>query len=421
MTRIKQWGALLLTLAVLCGACTGASAQSLTLEQELNVYYTLYSLAMESGDYEEALSNIESCLNMDVQMDDNIWGDLYLKRGYTRIYMGDEAAAMEDLNKALEYIPTSADAMLLRIQLLINAGDAESALAQAAEFAKIYPEQTSVYLTIAELFASTADYANTVAAYTAYLATAQQPDLSAYQLRGQYRILLGRFEEALSDLDVYVQSVEKPEIRANYLRAIAAIQLAQYERALEDLTLCTKEVERAWSKGTAEKMDQDVMASHYYRGVVYMQMGSYEEAIKDFGTCIKNDINKNDARYLRANCAMEAGDYKQAATDFAACIDAGVNVDTSCYYFGVCLMAQEDYKSAVDAFSVCIEGGIMKDQALYNRGMCYIQLGETELGKADLAASVSAAGELNVETDEESVSGQPVETAVEETGETAEE
>ena len=134
---------------------------------------------------------------------------------------------------------------------------------------------------------------------------------------------------------------------------------------------------------------------------------------------IMNDINKNDARYLRANCAMEAGDYKQAATDFAACIDAGVNVDTSCYYFGVCLMAQEDYKSAVDAFSVCIEGGIMKDQALYNRGMCYIQLGETELGKADLAASVSAAGELNVETDEESVSGQPVETAVEETGETA--
>ena len=125
-----------------------------------------------------------------------------------------------------------------------------------------------------------------------------------------------------------------------------------------------------------------------------MQLARYEEAIADFSQCVERDVNKDEATYWRANSAMEAGDYAAATADFAACIETGVNVDLSCYYFGICLMAQEEYQDAIDAFSVCVEENIMLEQALYNRGMCYIKIGENELGKADLTASVA-----NGETD----------------------
>lgn len=375
-----------------------AFAQSLSVEQELNVYYTLYSLAMESGDYQDALAQIEACLAMDVELDDAIWGDLYLKRGYAKIYLGDEASAMEDINKTLEYVPTSADAMLLRIQLLINAADAEGALEQAAGFAEAYPDQTSVYFTIAELFAATADYESAIAAYTAYINAPGEKDPVGYQLRGQYLILLGKFEEAVADLDAYMEKAAEPAIRARYLRAIACIQLQQFEKALDDLNLCAEVVEKAWKdKEAIAAMDADVLNSHYYRGVVLMQLARYEEAIADFDQCIAHDVNEADATYWRASSAMETGDYASATADFAACIDAGVNIDLSCYYFGICLMAQEEYQDAIDAFSVCVEENIMLEQALYNRGMCYIKIGENELGKADLAASVANGGTASAE------------------------
>jgi len=404
MTTFKKLISAVLTLMLLTGMSCSAFGQVLSAEQELNVYYTLYSLAMESGDYQDALAQIESCLAMNVEMDDAIWGDLYLKRGYAKIYLGDEASAMEDINKALEYTPASADAMLLRIQLLINASDAQGALEQAARFADVYPDQTSVYLTIAELFAAKVDYESTIAAYTAYISAPGEKDPTGYQLRGQYLILVGRFEEAVADLDAYMNKAEEPEIRARYLRAIACIQMQQFEKALEDLNLCAESVEKAWEAGedAIAAMDIDVLNSHYYRGVVLMQLARHEEAIADFTQCIARNVNKADATYWRANSAMEAGDYASAAADFAACIEAGVNVDLSCYYFGVCLMAQEEYQDAIDAFSVCIEANIMKEQALYNRGMCYIKIGENELGKADLSASVAKdnAAELPAETEE---------------------
>ena len=391
MKRISRLLAIVLSVILLAGMTCSASATALSAQQELNVYYTLYSLAMESADYQDALAQIEACLAMNVELDDAIWGDLYLKRGYAKIYLGDEASAMEDINKSLEYIPTSADAMLLRIQLLVNAADTQGALAQAESFVKIYPDQLSVYLTIAELFAAAVDYESAIAAYTAYINTPGEKDPSGYQLRGQYLILVGRFEEAIADLDIYMEKAEEPAIRARYLRAIACIQMQQFEKALEDLNHCAELVEKAWADGeeAIAALDTDMMNSHYYRGVVLMQLARYEEAIADFSQCVERDVNKDEATYWRANSAMEAGDYAAATADFAACIETGVNVDLSCYYFGICLMAQEEYQDAIDAFSVCVEENIMLEQALYNRGMCYIKIGENELGKADLTASVA--------------------------------
>ena len=80
MKRISRLLAIVLSVILLAGMTCSASATALSAQQELNVYYTLYSLAMESADYQDALAQIEACLAMNVELDDAIWGDQHPKR-----------------------------------------------------------------------------------------------------------------------------------------------------------------------------------------------------------------------------------------------------------------------------------------------------------------------------------------------------
>ena len=217
---------------------------------------------------------------------------------------------------------------------------------------------------------------------------------SAYEMRGQCLLQMGRYEEAVADLTQAVDRGEEPQPRTHYLRAIARMQLGDNAAAIEDLDVCVayldaEEARMAEDAQYTAQIDADVLFSRYYRGIAHMQAGGYEAAIADFTACVEDGVNAETARFWRGACFLDVGEYAAALEDFAFCSEAGVEEESCLYYTALCHMGLEDYETAVEGFTECLARNVMSEQALYNRGMCYLQLGDTEKGQADLEASLS--------------------------------
>lgn len=376
--------------AVLCVclllSCFAAGGETLSEAQKASAYSTLYSLSMMKGEYQDALDYAEKSLALDDVLDDAARADLLLKKGYVLIYLERSEEAMACLDQSLALAPNTADAMLLKTQLLIAGGDAEGAFAQAAAYIAAFPDDTSVYYTMGDLFGASGAFEQAARAYTLYLEKTAVPEALAYQLRGQYYLQTGRYQEAEADLTKYLDGAQDGAAHARYLRAIARMQMGDYAGAEADLTLCCDAMDAAQA---GEAFDADVLNSFYYRGIARMQLKRYAEAIADFDRCVAEGREADNARFWRGNCYLETAAYESAIADFEHCVSVGTDPDTANYYIGVCRMSMSDYPAAIEAFTVCIDGKFMLAQSLYNRGMCYLQLGDNDKGQADLSASLA--------------------------------
>ena len=144
-------------------------------------------------------------------------------------------------------------------------------------------------MTLGELFAVGGDYENAVNAYATYIETDDE-SATAYQMRGQYLLQLGRYEEAEADLTRSLEIAgESADARTHYLRAIVRLQMARNEEAIEDLDACVDYLDSF--EGDAEQIDADVRNSRYYRGIASMQLGRYAQAIEDFTRCVEEDVS----------------------------------------------------------------------------------------------------------------------------------
>lgn len=377
---------------------TGAFAESLSLEQQINANYTLLTLEMAQGDYEGAIVYADDCLEMADVLDASVQADLYLKKGYSLLMLNRLDEAAECLDACLMLSGQNAEAMLLKMQMYVIRGEDDAALEQAEAYAAAYPESIDVFSTLGELHAVNGNYARAVEAYDRYLQQEGAQGI-AYQLRGQYRLQLGQYADAEADLSRAIEDEQaQTGPRAHYLRAIARMQLADYEGAVQDLDVCVDALDAeaallAENAGYVSEIDSDVQGSAYYRGIARMQLGRYQEAVEDFTRCVDAGNNADFSRFWRGSCYLDLGDYAAAEADFAHCVQQEIETDQSLYYVAVCKMGAGDYAAAVEGFTGCIDRGIQSQQALYNRGMCYLQLGETEKGQADLEKSLGAASE----------------------------
>lgn len=373
---------------------SGAFAESLSLEQQINANYTLLTLELAQGDYEGAITYADDCLEMAEVLDASVLADIYLKKGYSLLALDRLDEAAQCLDDCLNISGQNAEAMLLRMQMHVIRGEDEAAMAQAEQYVSAYPDSIDVFSTLGELYAVNGSYSQAVEAYSRYLKEEGAQGI-AYQLRGQYRLQLGQYAEAEEDLTRVIEDEQlKATPRAHYLRAIARMQQAKYADAAQDLDVCVEALDvdaalLAENPDYVSEIDSDVRGSAYYRGIARMQLGLYREAVDDFSRCISEELNADYGRFWRGSCYLDLGDYAAAESDFAWCQQQGIETDQSLYYMAVCKMGGGDYAAAVEAFTDCIEQQIQTQQALYNRGMCYLQLGEDEKGQADLEASLS--------------------------------
>lgn len=393
MNRARRW---ILCLVVLVMSATPwtAVAEELAAEQQLNAYYTLMTLSLTSGDYEKALEYAQQCLSMDSILDDALRADIYLKQGYALMYLYRFDEAIEALDESIAVSPDASDAMLLKMQTYAAQSDAQAAMDQADAYLEAYPDQTEVYTTLGEIFAAGGDYASAIEAYDQYFAVSEAANPAAYQMRGQYLLQLGRYDEAIADLTQAIEAGgEQAEVRAYYLRAISRMQVTEYAAAMQDLDVCVAYLEEQEALAASDpdfepQIDADVLYSRYYRGIAGMQMAFYEQAIADFTACVDAQVNAQYAQFWRGVCLLDSGSYDRALEDFQACSENEVEVESCLYYTALCHMGMGEYQTAVECFTQCIDQGVMTSQSLYNRGMCYIQLGDTEKGQADLEQSV---------------------------------
>ena len=186
--------AVAMAMAMVTAMAVEVQAQTLAADQQLNAYYTLMTLALTDGDYQSALEYAQDCMEMEDLMDDTLRADISLKRGYALLYLSRYDEALEALDACLNLAPGMSEAMLLKMQAQVAAGQPAEAMAEADAYAAVYPEQTEVYMTLGELFAVGGDYENAVKAYTAYIEQ-DGGNATAYQMRGQYLLQLGRYEE----------------------------------------------------------------------------------------------------------------------------------------------------------------------------------------------------------------------------------
>lgn len=393
MNRARRW---ILCLVVLVMSATPwtAVAEELAAEQQLNAYYTLMTLSLTSGDYEKALEYAQQCLSMDSILDDALRADIYLKQGYALMYLYRFDEAIEALDESIAVSPDASDAMLLKMQTYAAQSDEQAAMDQADAYLEAYPDQTEVYTTLGEIFAAGGDYASAIEAYDQYFAVSEAANPAAYQMRGQYLLQLGRYDEAIADLTQAIEAGgEQADVRTYYLRAISRMQVTEYAAAMQDLDVCVAYLEEQEALAASDpdyepQIDADVLYSRYYRGIAGMQMASYEQAIADFTACVDAQVNAQYAQFWRGVCLLDSGSYDRALEDFQACSENEVEVESCLYYTALCHMGMGEYQTAVECFTQCIDQGVMTSQSLYNRGMCYIQLGDTEKGQADLEQSV---------------------------------
>lgn len=374
----------------------GARASSLTPQQQLNAHYSLYTIDMSLGAYEDALQDIEKCFEYAADADDELMADLHLKRGYVLIILDRPDDALDDLSACLTLTPSSSDAMLLRMQVCAQTGRVDEAFEQAEAYLTHYPKQTDVYSKLGELLSVQSDHGNAIRAFTACIDSGDAVPPETYLLRGQSYLQTGKYPEAIADLTVSIDTAPEQGLRASYLRGVAYLQTGEFDKAASDMAVCVDAVDRSRAEdgqdadreALAAQIDADILNTRYYYGIALIQLGRYQEAIPVFTACAAEGLSPGESIFWRGNCYLEAQDYINATKDFEASMDAGVEADNSLYFLGICAMGMTEYDKAIQLFSQCYDKGIMKEQAQYNRGMCYMQIGENEKAAADLKAAV---------------------------------
>ena len=133
---------------------------------------------------------------------------------------------------------------------------------------------------------------------------------------GMTLITLGRYDEAIAQLDEVYQNRNMVVIKENNKRihrgkAIAYYYNKEYDKAIEELDLALEIQE-------LPKLDMDIL---YYKGDSALKVGNYEMAIDTYTKLVNLD-NKNTKSLLeRAYCYSAVGEYDKSLEDYQAAID----------------------------------------------------------------------------------------------------
>ena len=148
--------------------------------------------------------------------------------------LGDDDAALRDLDYALELEPDQVDSLINRADILLTQGETGRADADIAHGLSLKPGNPHLLAARAALLAESGDEDGAWASYTAALG--EDPGFAAaWANRAVLAYSLGRTAEAIDDLDHAIDLQDDPSLRAN--RAVALQDLGEHRRALDDLNV----------------------------------------------------------------------------------------------------------------------------------------------------------------------------------------
>jgi tetratricopeptide (TPR) repeat protein len=225
---------------------------------------------------------------------------LYDLRAAAHSDLSNDAAAAEDMGRALRLRPASAEAFVKRGAAYDSAGDAEAALRDLNEAVVLGPKNASARVWRGRLYRKLEQLANAEADLTAAIAL-DPKDANAWLVRGLTRDDLKRHNEAIADYDK-AASLAPDSIWPLYNRAWSKLRLDRAKDALADLDAC-------------QKIEPDMAACFDLRGDALSALSDFKGAAAAYTQAIARDPQTAQRYKSRANVLRKLGDYDAAIRD----------------------------------------------------------------------------------------------------------
>jgi tetratricopeptide (TPR) repeat protein len=276
-------------------------------------------------------------------------------RGQALMQLGNETAALDELNLAQNVRSNDLKIAALRANLLVQLGQPQAALSafrqliagQYGDKAANYAGKATVELMLghpkdaltdinaavqhkpgttkyvrdrAIIYSQLQDYAKAINDWNEVIAQHPQ-DARAYAERGNAEFAAKRTDKALADL---AQSMKIGQsAKAYYYRGIIRAELKQYASAIADLNSALHLTEgKTKSAFDAANLVAIFTAGDVLRerAKVEMNLGKYREASGDLQQAIKKGSDNSDTRIHLAECDEKLGDWSDAYANYSAAI-----------------------------------------------------------------------------------------------------
>ena len=294
--------ATLLVCAVALGSCTNPAQLEIDRGQELAA----------AGRDDEAIVAFNAALNL---VPDN--AEALAGRGCAEI-LTFNAAAIVDLDKAIELDPETFDGYRCRAEAHRSAGDFDSALADARKAIELDPTSAFAHITLGNVLDGMGRTAEAIPEYDNAIATLAKEDdkgalANAYNQRSIARTRLGDDAGASADLDKAI------ELDPEYGPALA-------NRAMNELF--DGDCERAIADATkAIELEPGFPTAYGARALCLADAGDLDGALSDADRAIELGRADAFAYWTRGYVYAERGDIAEATADLHKAIELAPTAD----------------------------------------------------------------------------------------------
>lgn len=192
----------------------------------------------------------------------------YLGRAQLNLTRNDTAAAIADIDRALEINNKAVNAYIMRADIAIHRdSDFEGALADMDQAIKLQPRSTGLYINRAYLRYQLDDYFGAMADFDYAIELDPLNDRALFN-RGILHMEAGSNDRALDDFNRVI-NLRTNDIPAYYNRTIILIKKGLWNEALDDVTRVIE-------------ADPGLPEAYYMRAQIYDGMGNHTKAKADY-------------------------------------------------------------------------------------------------------------------------------------------
>lgn len=354
--------------------------------------YEMYaSLAIARKEYGEAIQYMQGCIDLYSGESQKELGVLYLRLGSLYALTEDPQSAITSFDKALELVPSMADAYLLRAQMYAALDDMDQAVADIRHYDELAGDDPTIRASIGTLYESAGEYENAVACYTAGIEQATSVDPELLASRARCNLLLGKTDAAKKDLErFFAEGGTDPTGERNAMLGTCCMEAGEYEQAIRSF-------HNALTAGYTQK------ALLYSQCVLCAYVtGDYDTVITDGEKALTAMNETDDSQSTLPDghteglmseaelhqwiglAKMAKEDFSGAREQFLAIEELGEELEGVLYYAGLCSASLGDNEEAVEIYSQSIERNELTSLCYYNRGVSYLRMEKLEEGLTDL-------------------------------------
>ena len=347
-------------------------SQSLQIDPEFfNALIGRAVVHQELGNYTQAIADFSRVITLQPDL-----APIYVSRAEAWLLDGNGNAALEDLNQALRLSPDYADALYKRAEWRLHGGALEPARQDINQILTRYPKHTLAQLFEADALVHTGKWEEALNAYQKVLTA--NPSAEGYRRRAQAFILLGRAEDALSDLDKAIRM--QPEgLALRYVRADLLESMGRFSDALTDI----EHVLRSQPGSPKARIK---------KGVLLVRLGRDKDAEVQLRTAWEDNPSFAPACQALADFYLETGRADQAS------LVAGEGVakypGQAGFYVvrGRVNASQKFYSNALSDLRRALELNPRLPAAILERGALYLRMGDYSAAYRDAQAALNLDG-----------------------------